>query len=299
MKVKSFYTLNLWQDPLKARALVYQFAFNITKMRWRALQRSGLFYLTSKLPLSQPTALFLLFSLFHFKSEVKVCVNICRASPPWRTSRWFHVCVSDSLSFLSLSFERNIPQGLCTHWISQFRQSKVESNVCNNLFSSLLHLLFFFLCISLLSASWQGQLPAHLMSAWRSRIMVRHGTVVIPVNRMAVGEGRAPVKLPSFCSWKKCCIVFLGLHVGHPGPFISAWLVLAVASSWSDSLAPSNDLSSFDYPLSFSAWQTSSLRFCNLHTHTFSSYFYIHVFSMSNKALKTTDHFFFFCLDWI
>lgn len=106
MKAKSLYTLNLWQDPLKARALVYQFAFNITKMKWRALQRSGLFYLASNPPLppSQPTALFL-FSLFHFKCEVKVCVNICRASPPWRrTSRWFHVCMSDSLSCLSPFF---------------------------------------------------------------------------------------------------------------------------------------------------------------------------------------------------
>lgn len=28
--------------------------------------------------------------------------------------------------------------------------------------------------------------------------MVRHGTVVIPVNRMAEGEGSAPVKLPFF-----------------------------------------------------------------------------------------------------
>lgn len=58
MKVRSLCTLNSWQDPLKARALVYQFAFNITKMRRHALQRSGVFYLASKLPPSQPTPLF-------------------------------------------------------------------------------------------------------------------------------------------------------------------------------------------------------------------------------------------------
>lgn len=94
MKVRRLYTLNLWQDPLKARALVYQFAFNITKLRWRALQRSGLFYLASKLPPSHPfTLFFLLSSLFHFKCEVKVCVNICRANPlEEKTSRWMHVC---------------------------------------------------------------------------------------------------------------------------------------------------------------------------------------------------------------
>lgn len=78
----------------------------------------------------------LLFSLFH--SKVKVCVNICRASPPWSENKsldsclhvWFFIL---SLAFLSLSFERNISQGLCTHWISLFWQSKVESNVFNKL----------------------------------------------------------------------------------------------------------------------------------------------------------------------
>lgn len=76
-KWEALRTLNSWQDPLKARALVYQFAFNITKMRWRALRRSGLFYLASKLRAHHKP---LLFSLFHV--EVKVGVNICRASPP-------------------------------------------------------------------------------------------------------------------------------------------------------------------------------------------------------------------------
>lgn len=90
---------------------------------------------------------FLLFSLFHFKCEVKVCVNICRASPPWRENKsldsclyvWFFIL---SLAFLSLSFERNVSQGLCTRRISLFWQSKVESNVCNELFSRSLCLFF-------------------------------------------------------------------------------------------------------------------------------------------------------------
>lgn len=77
----------LWQDSLKAGALVYQFILPSQKMRGRALQRSGLFYLTSKS--SQPTPLSSFFYLSHhallllllcFKCEVKVCVNICRAS---------------------------------------------------------------------------------------------------------------------------------------------------------------------------------------------------------------------------
>lgn len=49
--------------------------------------------------------------------------------------------MSDSLSCLSPFFERNISQGLCTHWISLFWQSKVENNVFNKLlFLSLLPL---------------------------------------------------------------------------------------------------------------------------------------------------------------
>lgn len=163
MKVRSLCTLNSWQDPLKARALVYQFAFNITKMRRHALQRSGVFYLASKLPPSQPTTLFFPLqapprppSRFHFKCEVKVYVNICRASPPWRGNKSLDSCLNVwffilSPAFLSLAFERNIPQGLCTHWISLFWQSKVERNVCNELSScpplSLLLLLPFLLSL--------------------------------------------------------------------------------------------------------------------------------------------------------
>lgn len=79
------------RTPWKRRALVYQFAFNITKMRWRALQRSGLFYLASKLRAHHSPSLLSLFPV-----EVKVGVNICRASPPWRENK-IHVCMSDSL----------------------------------------------------------------------------------------------------------------------------------------------------------------------------------------------------------
>lgn len=97
---------------------------------------------------------------------------------------------------------------MCTHWISLFWQSKVESYVYNKLLSP--SLLFQQLCTfweAFLPQSWQGQLPAHLMSAWRSRIMVRHGTVVIPVNRMAEGGGKAPVKLPFFCSRSRIIVL--------------------------------------------------------------------------------------------
>lgn len=96
-------------------------------------------------------------SRFHFKCEVKVYVNICRASPPWRGNKSLDSCLNVwffilSPAFLSLAFERSIPQGLCTHWISLFWQSKVERNVCNELSScSPLSLLLLLLLPSLLS----------------------------------------------------------------------------------------------------------------------------------------------------
>lgn len=71
MKVRSLYTLNLWQDPLKARALVYKFAFNITKMRWRALQRNSLFYLASKPPPINTHRTFIFCSFFPLPFQVQ------------------------------------------------------------------------------------------------------------------------------------------------------------------------------------------------------------------------------------
>lgn len=224
--------LNLWQDFLKARALVYQFDFNITKMRRRALQTSGLFYLASKPPTvslppplhHNPPPLFFFFFFFYFFTltpllsfEVwsKGLRKHMQSFAPLKSEQLVGF-MSDSLSclspFLSRSFERNIPQGVCTHWISLFWQSKVESNVCNKpVSSSSSSLALYFLRGFSLLPSWQGQLPAHLMSAWRSRIMVRRGTVVIPVNSIAEGWWRSylfflqyynwSLRLPFFWTW--------------------------------------------------------------------------------------------------
>lgn len=203
--------LNLWQDFLKARALVYQFDFNITKMRRRALQTTGLFYLASKPPTvslppplhHNPPPLFFFFFFYFFTLTPLLSFEVwskglrkhMQSFAPLKSEQLVGF-MSDSLSclspFLSRSFERNIPQGVCTHWISLFWQSKVESNVCNKPVSSSSSssALYFLRGFSLLP-SWQGQLPAHLMSAWRSRIMVRRGTVVIPVNSIAEGRWRS------------------------------------------------------------------------------------------------------------
>lgn len=135
----------------------------LTSQRWDDVRcRGAVCFISLQSPL--PTSphhnpphfffFFLLFSLFHFKCEVKVCVNICRASPPWRENKsldsclyvWFFIL---SLAFLSLSFERNVSQGLCTRRISLFWQSKVESNVCNELFSRSLRLFFLSLSAAL------------------------------------------------------------------------------------------------------------------------------------------------------
>lgn len=139
------------------------------------------------------------------------------------------------------------------------------------------------------SFSWQGQLPAHLMSAWRSRIMVRHGTVVIPVNRMAEGEGRAPVKLPFFSATLSCL---------DSGLALLAWCVLAGCENlifWCATL----EWLVFDNP--FSSSLPLSHRLHDKLPLLFYPPFFTFLSSQCQPALKTTDFFplFPFFIVWI
>lgn len=127
---------------------------------------------------------------------------------------------------------------------------------------------------------------------------MRRGTVVIPVNRLAEGEGRALVKLP-FLFFFSCSAA-----LSSPGRTCRSLGHFNLEPDFSDA-PPSNDSSPSDNPQLF--FSHDKLPPSSTHA-LLSSYFYIHVFSMSNKALKTTDHFlslllplsllfFFFCLD--